>query len=183
MIGNPRRKATPEHLAAFDAIVARYESPLLRYATRILTDEDAAQDIVQDSFIKLFRRWKDPLEPSPQVSSWLYRVAHNAAVDYILKQHRRNQLHERHGEEQPRHAPPQRGSFFRISEAAERAADALHTLTLREQQLVILKIYEEKSYKEIGAITGLTTSNVGYILHHAMKKLAAELKQRDQHEQ
>jgi DNA-directed RNA polymerase specialized sigma24 family protein len=42
--------------------------------------------------------------------------------------------------------------------------------------MVILKVYEEKSYKEISEITGLSVSNVGYILHFAMKKLAEELK-------
>ena len=43
-------------------------------------------------------------------------------------------------------------------------------------QFTKLKVYEEKSYKEIGEITGLSTGNVGYILHHAMKKLAKELR-------
>ena len=49
----------------------------------------------------------------------------------------------------------------------------------RERQLVILKVYEEKSYNEISEITGLTSSNVGYILHHAMKTLAAILRKSD----
>lgn len=50
-------------------------------------------------------------------------------------------------------------------------------LNHREQQLVILKVYEEKSYREISGITGLTVGNVGYILHHAMKKLARHLRE------
>ena len=62
-----------------------------------------------------------------------------------------------------------------MSADAEQASAALQTLGLREQQLVILQVYEEKSYREISDITGLTVSNVGYILHHAMKKMAAEL--------
>ena len=49
-------------------------------------------------------------------------------------------------------------------------------MSLREQQLVILKVYEEMSYKEISEITDLTVSNVGYILHHAMRKMADALK-------
>ena len=42
---------------------------------------------------------------------------------------------------------------------------------------MILKVYEEKSYREISEITELTEGNVGYILHHAMKKLAKMLKE------
>ena len=165
-----------EKLAAFEALVAEYEGPLLRYAARLLRDEAAAQDVVQNTFVRLYRRWKDAWEPSPQLSSWLYRVAHNCAVDYMRRESRRQSLHRRQAEETPDAYPPNRGAGFRISEEAARAADALNTLSLRERQLVILKVYEEKSYKEIADISGLTVSNVGYILHHAMKKLAAALR-------
>jgi len=167
---------------AFEAVVSEYEGPLLRYASRILLDYDAAQDVVQNTFIKLFRRWKDELTPSPQISSWLYRVAHNGAVDYLRKENRRRDLHQRQAQERRDFAPANRGEGFRISEDAHRAVGALHTLSLREQQLVVLKVYEEKSYREISEITGLTVSNVGYILHHAMKKMAATLKEMKERE-
>jgi RNA polymerase sigma-70 factor (ECF subfamily) len=150
---------------------------LLRYASTIVRDQDAAQDIIQNTFLRLFRRWKEELKPSPKVSSWLYRVAHNCAVDYLRKESRRRDLHIRQAKEQPDAIPPNRGDAFRISEGAEKAVEALGRLSLREQQLVVLKVYEEKSYREISEITGLTVSNVGYILHHAMKKMAAALKE------
>ena len=162
-------------LAAFERVVSEYEAPLLRYASRLLMNSDLAQDVVQNTFIRFFRRWKDVMEPSPQVSSWLYRVAHNCAVDILRSESRRKAMHEKHAEDRIDFHPPDRGRGFRISEAAARAAAALQTLSLRERELVVLKVYEEKSYKEIGEIMGLTVSNVGYILHHAMKKLAAEL--------
>ena len=165
-----------DKLAAFDRLVAEYEAPLLRYAERILRDADAAQDVVQNTFMSLFRNWREEWTPSPALSSWLYRVAHNAAVDHLRRETRRKVLHERQAEEAPQEMPPNRGAAFRISEGAEAAARALGTLALREQQLVILKVYEDLSYREISDITGLTGSNVGYILHHAMRKLAAALR-------
>ena len=163
-------------LAAFDAIVSEYEGMLLRYVIRIVRSHDAAQDIVQDSFIKLFKNWDGELRPSPEISSWLYRVAHNCAVDHLRKETRRNLLHNRQAEEREEYIQPNRGEAFRLNDASEKAAAALHKLSLRDQQLVILKIYEEKSYREISEITGLSVGNVGYILHFAMKKLAEELK-------
>jgi len=165
-----------ERRAAFEAIVSHYEGALLRYAGRMLRNSAAAQDVVQDTFIRLFKSWKDKIEPSPQLSSWLYRVAHNCAVDYLRKESRRQLLHMHHAKEARTSVPPDRGRNSRISEEAELAAAALQSLSLRERQLVVLKVYEEKSYREIGEITGLSVGNVGYILHHAMKKLAAELK-------
>ena len=165
-----------EKLAAFEGLVSEYEKPLLRYAGRILRDPNAAQDVVQETFVRLFRRWSDKMEPSQKLSSWLYRVAHNCAVDYVRKESRRRLLHLSQAQGADDFVLPDRGKGFRISEGAERAATALALLSLREQQLVILKIYEEKSYKEISEITALTVSNVGYILHHAMKKMAEMLR-------
>jgi len=171
------RENRTERLAAFEGAVSEYEAGLLRYATRILRNPDAAQDAVQEAFLRLFRSWKQSLDPSPQLSSWLYRVTHNCAVDYVRKESRRRLLHLKQARERQDFVPPDRGEAFRVSEAAYRASRVLTALSLREQQLVILKVYEEKSYKEISAITGLTVSNVGYILHHAMKKMAAQLKE------
>jgi RNA polymerase sigma factor (sigma-70 family) len=171
-----RKQRKAERIVEFEAIVSHYEGPLIRYASRIVNSEDTAQDVVQDTFIKLFRKWQDKLEPGPRISSWLYRVTHNRAVDHIRKQSRRRALHEKHANEQPEFIAPDRGAGFRIGEGAAAANAALDLLDERERQLVVLKVYEEKSYKEIGEITGLTTGNVGYILHHAMKKLAAALR-------
>ncbi|MBA4387891.1 MAG: hypothetical protein C0404_07910 [Verrucomicrobia bacterium] len=165
-----------EKLRAFEAVVSSYESALLRYASRLVHHHDAAQNIVQDAFIKLFKSWEHEMLPSSKMLNWLYRVTHNCAVDYLRKETRLQVLHIRQAQETPKAVAPDRGDGTGISEEAERAAAILTQLTLREQQLVILKVYEDKSYTEIAEITGLTVSNVGYILHHAMKKMAAELR-------
>ena len=178
-----RKQLKAEQLAAFNTIVYKYEEPLLRYAARLTNNANAAQDVVQNTFIRLFKKWNGPLEPSANLASWLYRVTHNCAVDYIRKESRRHLLHIQHAAEIDNFIPPNRGTDFRIGNQAEKAAAALRTLSEREQQLVILKIYEEKSYREISEITGLTVTNVGYILHHAMKKMAAKLKRAEDHEQ
>ncbi len=167
-----------DRIAAFEAVVTEYEAALLRYASRILRDDDAAQDAVQNTFIRLLDKWKDELVPSPKLSSWLYRVAHNCAVDHLRRESRRRLLHLSQAREAPTETPPNRGDAFAISDRAAQAAEVLRTLSLREQQLVILKVYEEKSYREIGDIAGLTPTNVGYILHHAMKKMAAQMEDR-----
>lgn len=177
MARNSAKQSRAERLEAFETVVATYQSALLRYATRITADADAAQDVVQDAFIRLLKKWREPMEPSAAISSWLYRVAHNCAVDHIRKISRRQDLHRRHAEQEGNgHEEPNRGAGFEISDTAAAAHDALKALDLRERQLVILKVYEEKSYREISDITGLSIGNVGYILHHAMKKLAATMR-------
>lgn len=174
--GENEPAGTPGRRAQLEAIVSEYETALLRYASRVLRDPDNAQNVVQDAFIRLYRSWTGDMLPSPPLATWLYRVTYHCAVDHLRKESRLQLLHRRHALEQEESVPPNRGEGFALSDAAERAAAALKTLSLREQQLVILKVYEEKSYAEIAEITGLTSGNVGYILHHAMKKLAAEMK-------
>jgi RNA polymerase sigma factor (sigma-70 family) len=170
-----KRQSRAERNRAFEAVVLHYDAPLLRYVSRIVCDEALAQDIVQDSFLKLLRKWDGPMEISSRVSSWLYRVAHNRAVDTVRRQSRRRALHKRQAEEAPRCVSPNRGEGSDVSDRAVAAVGALQELSEREQQLVALKVFEEKSYKEIAQIAGLSAGNVGYILHHAMRKLAERL--------
>lgn len=157
---------------AFEGVVGRYEAQLLRYAARVTNSPDAAQDVVQTAFLRLFENWTEPLEPSPKLSNWLYRVTHNCAVDFIRKESRRNEMHQAHAAEEPDTAGFSFGGY------TDKALEALSILDMREKQLVLLKVFEEKSYKEISDITGLTVTNVGYILHNAMKKMAEELKRK-----
>ncbi len=162
--------------AAFEAVVSHYEARLIRYVARITGCNDVAQDVVQETFIRLFRKWTGDLEPSPMLSGWLFRVAHNRAVDAVRKRSRQADVEQKHADEQPDAIAPTQG-LSGHGEQARRVEIALRTLSAREQQLVILKVYEEKTYKEISEITGLSAGNVGYILHHAMKKMSQVLKQ------
>ncbi len=167
------REQQQRRAAAFEAVVHHYESRLLRYATSIVNNSDLAQDVVQDVFIRLFRKWREGFEPSAALSSWLFRTTHNCAVDLIRKYERRHRVEQAHQEEQPEAV-----AFNPAGEAdadAQRVASALAGLPARDRELIVLKVYEEKSYKEISSITGLSVGNVGYILHHAMRKLADAL--------
>ena len=165
------KQTAEERCAALQRLVDTYESALLRYVTRLMGNPSFAEDVVQNTFIKFIRQWEGAPEPSPALSSWLYRVAHNETIDHIRKESKRQTLHAEHGAADPSDEPDPAP----VSDRAENAAEALKRLTDRERQLVVLKVYEEKSYKEIAEITGLTTGNVGFILHTAMKKLATIL--------
>lgn len=161
----------------FNALVSEYESGLLHYAERLLCNAASAEDVVQEAFIKLYRGWQGPLQPSPQVSAWLYRVVHNQAVDAIRRESRRSEAHQRHSENhQVMTSPGRPGAQGSAEDSCRKIKEALDRLPLRERELVILKVYEGKTYKEISAITGMKTGLVGNLLHHAMKKLTVELK-------
>lgn len=175
-MGTDPEKGKADRRVQFETLVAECESSLLRYVTRILNSPDAAQDVVQDTLIRCYRNWDGDLTPSSPLMSWLYRVAHNRAIDVLRQMNRQETAYEAHTLEEIDRVDA-RQSAGEISDAAQRASEALRTLTLREQQIIILKVYEERSYKEISDLLGLSVSNVGYILHYAMKKLAGALKE------
>ncbi len=155
----------------FECIVAAYERRLLAYVTRLTGNPSVSEDIVQNVFFKFAASWRGEISDGPVLSSWLYRVAHNEAVDWVRRESRRIEVHEKHENERMENA----GRGHEYTDAAYLAESALMSLSERERNIVILRVYEEKSYKEIAEITGLSVGNVGFILHGAMKKIAENL--------
>ena len=82
--------------ALLEQLMEQYDSALLRYAMRILNSREAAQDVVQNTFIKLFKGLEDGMEPSDKVRAWLYRVTHNEAIDYIRRESRFRAMQDRY---------------------------------------------------------------------------------------
>ncbi len=158
--------AEEDMIQDMDAIVTAHEAPLLRYATGLLHDLHAAQDVVQNTFIKLFQKWEPGMRPTEALRPWLYRVTHNEAIDYLRREKRIRFLHERQAREQA--GEKGEGTAGRLESvlAAARKLDPV------EQQVLLLRLQEGLSYHEISRITGRSEGNVGCILHHAVKKLS-----------
>ena len=155
----------------FASIIAAHESVLLRYVARLVNNAVAAQDVVQETFLKLFRVWRDGARPTDNLRPWLYRVAHNTAIDYIRRESRLHRLHEQEASEraasdQNHGDPPERVHIV---------LNHLRRLDSAEQQVLLLRMQEGLSYREISLITGRTEGNIGCILHHAVKKISASL--------
>ena len=164
--------------AEMEAIMGEHEAGLLRYAARLLHDPASAQDVVQETFIKLFQGWHTGERPATGLKTWLYRVVHNAAVDFIRRESRLRLLHGQHTREQrltgpePRPPAPERRETLRL------AMEQVRYLDPAEQQVLILRFQEGLSYKEISDVTKRTEGNVGCLLHHAVKNLSARMKQK-----
>ena len=173
----PEQTSTePSGAETIEELFAALESPLLSYTLRLVGELTIAEDIVQEAFMRLHAQFNKVNQPR----RWLYRTAHNLA----LNQRRQT------AKIVPLESPPQEGT-----RAATETADpqplpdeqiarwegiglvrlSLETLDPRSRELVRLKFTEGLSYKEIAGRTGLSIGNVGYILHHAVKAIAEEL--------
>jgi len=151
-----------------DALVRRFERPLLQYATRILGDSDRARDVVQETFVKLQNEKRDQFDDAP--AKWLFTVCRNGALNICRKEKRMTyldqELLEARESEQP--APYEK---LEAKEASGFLLKILGTLPPRQQEVLQLKFQNDLSYQEISEITKLSVSNVGVLIHNALKTL------------
>jgi len=152
------------------AVLASFEGPLLRHAVAVVGSASAAQDVVQESFLRLLSSG----QPIDNLSAWLHRVTHNLAVDHLRKESRLRKLHLAAA---PRTEPlaPSPAEDLDRREAHARMLGEIERLSPNERAVLMLKVKEGRSYQEISDLTGLTTSNVGYLIHQGLKKLSARL--------
>ena len=159
-----------------EELYAALESPLLNYALRLAGDRSLAEDVVQESFMKLHAQFNEVREPR----RWLYRTVHNQILNHRRQSGRTIPLNPpaEDGAADPQEArDPQPLPDEQIArwEGIGLVRLSLETLDEREQILIRLKFNEELSYEEIGARTGLKAGHVGYLLHHAIKNIGDEL--------
>lgn len=153
------------------AVLACYESGLLRHAAAVVGSAAAAQDVVQDSFLRLLANGQ-PIENLP---AWLHRVTHNLALDHLRKESRLRKLHLAAA---PRAEPlsPSAHEDLDRRESQALLLREIERLTPNERAVLMLKVKEGRSYQEISHLTGLSTSNVGYLIHQGLQKLTARLR-------
>jgi RNA polymerase sigma-70 factor (ECF subfamily) len=163
------------------AFLSRYQDPLLRFVAKLLGDHDAAQDVVQETFLQVARH-PARLLAVESCHNWLLRVARNIGIDHLrraarLKRHAERVAREAAGERTARQL--REAATLEREETRAGVRAAIERLKPRYRELLLLKVQEGKSYREIAEITGLTVTNVGYLLHHAMKSLSRRLQDRD----
>ncbi len=169
---------TIKNKQAFIAIVDRYEAPLLRYISRLgCKDTSAAQDLLQEIFIKTFVHLND-YDHSLQFSSWIYRIAHNETISYFRKERIRPSVVTRVED------------FFLVEKIADDAdlsdqKEQRHTvleikaavdrLEPKYREIIVLKFFEEKSYDEISDILQIPQGTVATLISRAKKKIKVYL--------
>ena len=152
----------------FEEVLRRFEIPLLQYATRITGDRDRARDVVQETFVELQRSPREQLDHAP--AKWLFTVCRNRALNVCRKEKRMTYLDQELLETRPEEGP----APFEQLEQKEASGFLLRivgTLPPRQQEVLQLKFQNDLSYQEISEITKLSVSNVGVLLHTALKTL------------
>lgn len=173
---SPADGEAPSGELDMEDIMNQYQASLLRYATRVLNNAEAAQDVVQDAFIRLHGNWKRVCERGVPLRGWLFRTTHNAAVDYIRKESRLRSLHERQLEYSELAGKDQEAQR-EFDERHALVLQHLNALTTKEREVLVLRMQEEMSYREIAKVIHRSEGYVGTLIHTATKKLSQRLRQ------
>jgi RNA polymerase sigma-70 factor (ECF subfamily) len=163
--------------SAFEQIVRRYQRPILSLVARMTGDRALAEELAQDTFVKAFRNLA-AFDTSRRLSSWLFRIAHNTAIDALRRP--------------PQPASPAHASKLEAAESADTAAApaldpveraalaqaldmALGRLRPHYRAAIALRYEEGLSFEEVGHVLGVPEATARSHVHRARKELAQML--------
>jgi len=151
---------------------------LFRVAYRVTNNSEAAEDLCQESFFRLYE--KNMVFPNPEEAKyWLIRVVKNAALNYAKRKERERKAYQRAFREDHRQEETGEGLLVK-KETSEEVKTALDKLPENLRMVLILKEYAEMNYKEIGRVLGISEGNVKVRVFRARERLAVLLADAEQ---
>lgn len=158
---------TPARLT-LTALFESEESGLLRFAIGLVRNRSIAEELVQETFLRL-HQVRDEVE-NPR--GWLYRSLRNLALNHLRDHPLETELKEETASASESPAP----EILERNEAVGMVRLLLAEMPEKDRALVRLKYHDDLHYQEISKRTGLSVGNVGYRLHHVLKGLAESLR-------
>ena len=168
--------------ASFEELVRRYQRPIAAYVYRMVGDYDAALDLTQEVFIKVYNslnRYRSEFK----FSTWIYKIAHNAAIDHLRRHAVREQTLSGSvdGERREVTIESRRLTPEQESERKERRTEIESVVQLLQssyRELIVLRHSHDLSYDEIAEVTGLPLGTVKNRLFRAREAMRDLLVQR-----
>jgi RNA polymerase sigma-70 factor, ECF subfamily len=164
---------------AFDAIVNRYKDPLLNFAYRFLSNLEEAEDVVQETFLRIFRN-KHAYRQIAKFSTWVYTIAGNLAKTELRKRKRRKYVYisdmgfddkDYEIEDTQANTEKEVESLFQEKYIQKAIAE----LAPRFRQVILLVDVQEMPYEEVSKIMGVPLGTVKSRVNRARLKLQSKL--------
>jgi RNA polymerase sigma-70 factor (ECF subfamily) len=171
--------------SAFRELVRRYERPVFSLIFRMVRDREIAEDLAQDTFIKVLNNI-DRYRPEFKLSSWLFKIANNVAIDHLRK--RQLETVSMEGSPHAATASEIEATSFEIAAQQESPLDeiearelgsaiehAIASLRPEYRSCIMLRHVEGRSYEEIASILDLPLGTVKTYIHRARHELREAL--------
>lgn len=163
---------------AFRELVERFERPVFGLIVRIVRRAEEAEDLAQETFLKAHRALAR-FDPSRKFSSWLFKIAHNTALDALRRAGETTlslDAPPRDGDEAPEPPadPSAEDPFARAAgrDLGRALEAAIHRLRPEYREVLLLRFVEELSYEEIAEVTSAPLGTVKIHIYRARRDLA-----------
>lgn len=171
--------------AAFSKIVARYQDRLINIFYSMIGDQELAQDLTQEVFLRIYRA-RNGYEPTAKFSTWMYRIANNLASNSRRSKGRRREVQLKSDESGPLGAQPaenlvaDKSALMPTRQLDKRELQsvvrtAMESLNERQQMALLLHRFENLSYADIGEAMEMSPQAVKSLLSRARENLRARL--------
>ena len=179
--------------AAFAALVRRHQTPLYNFSLRHLRVQSAAEDVVQDAFVRVVQNAAE-FKHEARFTTWLYTIARNLCIDQLRKRALRkhpslDQGTSSSGEEGDGPTLGEQTADSRASverdatgtELKERIAKAVETLPDEQREVFLLREVANLPFKEIATVTGVSENTVKSRMRYALEKLQQALSEYEEY--
>ena len=159
--------------AGFKILIKEYQQPLYWHIRKIVFDHEDADDVLQNTYIKIFKNIKN-FRGESKLFSWMYRIATNEALTFIKQKSRKlglslNEFNEKQVNQL------EADVYFEGDAIALKLQLAVANLPEKQRLVFNLKYYEELKYDEISEILETSVGALKASYHHAVKKIKNEL--------
>ena len=154
-------------LDSLTALFERYHRPLFGFFYRMTDDRAAAQDLVQDVFVRLLK-YRRSYRVEGSFESWLYQIARNSRHDFAAKNPAMDSIDD--GIDVAAKGP---GPALRLEQHEDAALlkKALRRLPMDKRELIVLARYRGLTYAQLAALTGASAATMRVRLHRAIRQL------------
>lgn len=155
--------------AAFSSIVKNYSERLYWQIRKIVLSHDDANDVLQNSFIKVWSNIES-FRGESKLATWLYKIATNESITFLNKQRLQNNI-PIDDDENFLLSKLESDSYFDGDEAQLKLQKAILTLPEKQRIVFNMKYFDDLKYEEISDILGTSVGALKASYHHAIKKI------------
>ena len=172
LVASLKNKKTKE--SAFKELVKQYKERLYWHIRKIVISHDDADDVLQNTFVKVFKNI-DNFKEESKLYSWMYRIATNESISFLNKKAKRNNV-DINDYQQQLVSNLESDQWFSGSEIQIILQKAIATLPQQQQLVFKMKYFDEMKYQEISDILETSVGGLKASYHHAVKKIEAFVK-------
>lgn len=167
-------KSPKEKEAAFRELVRLYKERLYWHIRKIVLNHDDADDVLQNTFIKIFKNI-DHFKGDSKLYTWMYRIATNESITFINRRAKRYKISSEEVQERAIENLTT-DVYFEGDEIQWKLQKAIAKLPQKQQLVFKMKYFEELTYEELSEILETSVGGLKSSYHIAVKKITAYLK-------